>query len=578
MAPEIVVLPSEGGVSVERMTSLATDLQHFGAEFWEWRDATSFRTSDDIPRVERPAGWMPRFDPDAIDEFRLALGGFTERWRALDAEGLGALPVAAQVDHRLLGAALARVHWELDVLRNWERDAVFLTSQVLGPWFDLLLAPPPFDARRQSDLVRVLEAIPAAVDQAIVNLDRAGVSTLARVAAAELHDIGARLARSVAEVAPFTETATAAALSAARPAAGDALERYRDWLETSADRLGPDVIVGRDAFVWYLRHVALVTAEPEELVRAAMQDYRRSVVAETVTRNRYRDLTEAPLAADTAAEVAAEAAGEAQVRAFYESAGLLSQPASLRHFRFAATPAYLEPVAFLGVNDDLTSIRRRGEDATSYVPAPASDLPYFDAANARDPRLGIIHEGAHSQQLALSWAHPDPLRRHFIDSVANEGIAHYNEELTLTAGLFEDAPHSQTVVHNFVRLRALRVVVDVNLATGAFSLHEAADFFVRLVPMDIGTATEETSYYVATPGLAMAYHVGKMEVQRMLTDAAVAAQLEGTPFSLRDFHDFVWRNGNVPISLQRWELLGDRGDVDALDAAAPWFEAPPMPQ
>ena len=303
------------------MTSLETDLERLGTEFWEWRDATSFRTSDDIPRVERPAGWVPRFDPGAIEEFQLVLAGFTERWRAIDAEGLGALPVATQVDHRLLGAALARVHWELEVLRNWERDAVFLTSQILGPWFDLLLAPPPFDARRRSDLVRVLEAIPSAVDQAVANLERAGVATLARVAAAELDGIGGRLARSVAELAGFTDASTADSLAAAQPAASDALERYRGWLEASADRLGPDVIVGRDAFVWYLRHVALVTADPEELVRAAMQDYRRSVVAETVTRNRYRDLPEAPLAADTEAQVAAEAAGEAEVRAFYEASG-----------------------------------------------------------------------------------------------------------------------------------------------------------------------------------------------------------------------------------------------------------------
>jgi len=561
------------------MTTTATDLERLTAEFWQWRDATSLRTSDDIPRVERPRGWLPRFDPGSIAEFRTALDGFAERWRSIgattDGDALAALPVATQVDHRLLGAALARVHWELEVLRNWERDAVFLTSQVLGPWFDLLLAPPPFDATRQSDLVRVLEAIPAAVDQAIANLDRAGVATLARVAAAELDDIGARLERSVAELAPVLHRVTARSLTEAQPAASEALERYRGWLEASADRLGPDVIVGREAFVWYLRHVALITAEPEELVRAAMQDYRRSVVAETVTRNRYRELPEAPLAADVDAEIAAEAEGEAQVRELYERAGLLSQPSSLRHYRFAATPPYLEPVAFLGVNDDLTSIRRVGEDATSYVPAPAPELPYFDAANARDPRLGIIHEGAHSQQLALAWAHPNPARRHFIDSVANEGIAHYNEELMLTAGLFADAPHSQTVVCNFVRLRALRVVVDVNLATGAFSLPEAVDFFVRLVPMDVGTATEETSYYVATPGLAMSYHVGKHEVQRMLTDAAVAAQLAGDAFSLRDFHDFVWRNGNVPMSLQRWELLGDRSDLDALDAAGSWWEAPP---
>jgi len=206
---------------------------------------------------------------------------------------------------------------------------------------------------------------------------------------------------------------------------------------------------------------------------------------------------------------------------------------------------------------------------------PTADLAYFDSANARDPRLGIIHEGAHSQQLALSWAQPNLLRRHFIDSVANEGIAHYNEELMLTAGLFADAPHSQTIVHNFMRLRALRVVVDVNLATGAFSLPEAVDFFVRMVPMDVETATEETSYYVATPGLAMSYLVGKHEVMRLVADAAVAAALDGAGFSLRDVHDAVWRNGNVPMSLLRWELLGDRGDVDLLDAAGPWWEAPP---
>ncbi|MEV1129206.1 DUF885 family protein [Agromyces sp. NPDC049794] len=553
------------------MTALATDLARLATEFWEWRDATSFRTSDDIPRVERPAGWVPRFDLEAIDEVRLAFAGFTERWRALDAAGVGTLPVDAQVDHRLLGAALARVHWELDVLRNWERDAVFLTSQILGPWFDLLLAPPPFEASRQSDLVRVLEAVPTGVDQAIANLERAGVATLARVAATELEGIGERLAASVTALTPVLHRVTARSLAEAQPAASDALERYRTWLEASADRLGPDAIVGRDAFVWYLRHVALVTAEPEELVRAAMQDYHRSVVGEAVLRTRHRNLPESPLAADAAALVAAEELAEDQTRAFAEDSGLLSQPPSLRRYRFAPTPAYLEPVAFLGVTDDLTSVRRVGDDATSYVPDPSPDLPYFDAASARDPRLGIIHEGAHAQQLALSWAHPDPARRHFIDSVANEGIAHYNEELMLTAGLFVDAPHSRTTVYNFIRLRALRVVVDVNLATGVFSLHDAVDFFVRMVPMDLETATEETSYYVATPGLAMAYHVGKLEVQRMLADAAVAAQLDGAEFSLRDFHDFVWRNGNVPLSLQRWELLGDRGDVDLLDAAGPWY-------
>lgn len=560
---------SVAGAIVARMVSIDAGLARLGTEFWQWRAANSFRTSDDIPRIERPPGWLPRFDPAGVDAQRRELESFVEQWRATDVAGL---PIPDQVDHRLLGSALARVRWELDVLRNWERDAVFLTSQVLGPWFDLLLAPPPFGAARQADLVVVLGAVPQAVEQAIENLERAGVAALARVAAAELADIGPRLAESVAALAAHVDAATATALAEAQPAASAALTRYAQWLEASADRLGPEVVVGRDAFVWYLRQVALVATEPEELVRGALQEYRRAIAAETISRNAHRDAAEAPLAGDVAAEVAAQAAAEAEVRSLYEREDLLSQPDDLRRYRFAEYQAYLEPVAFLGVTDDLANERSRERDAVSYVSAPAVDLPYFDAANARDPRLGIIHEGAHSQQLALSWGHPRAMRRHYVDSVANEGIAHYNEELMLDAGLFDDAPHSQTTVHNFMRLRALRVVVDVNLATGAFGLEEAIDFFIRLVPMDALTATEETSFYVATPGLAMSYLVGKLEVKRLLADAVVA---RGDEFSLREFHDSLWLNGNVPVSLQRWELLGDRGDVDVLDAAGDWLETFP---
>jgi uncharacterized protein (DUF885 family) len=32
---------------------------------------------------------------------------------------------------------------------------------------------------------------------------------------------------------------------------------------------------------------------------------------------------------------------------------------------------------------------------------------------------------------------------------------------------------------------------------------------------------------------------------------------QGEKFDLRAFHDFVWKNGNVPISLQQWEYLRD---------------------
>jgi len=289
----------------------------------------------------------------------------------------------------------------------------------------------------------------------------------------------------------------------------------------------------------------------------------RAVVSETLVTNRYRNLAADQLSPNVEEQVARQARQEQQVRDFYESENLLSQPNSLRHYLVGALPNYVKPLRWLGVTDDLTSEQRLDMDGISYSPDPSPNLPYFYAANARDPRLGIVHEGAHYQQLALSSAHENPLRRRYYDSAANEGVGFYNEEMMMLAGLFTDAPHSEEVIHNFNRLRSLRVIADVNLATGDFSLRDATQFFVDLVPMDRETALGETAMYVATPGLAMSYHVGKVLLMRMMTDAI---NQQKQRFSIREFHDFVWLNGNVPFSLQRWELLGDRSDIDIIDS------------
>ena len=237
-------------------------------------------------------------------------------------------------------------------------------------------------------------------------------------------------------------------------------------------------------------------------------------------------------------------------------------------------PAYLAPLRFLGVLDDLTDEFRLDSDGVSYVPPPSPELPYFYAANARDPRAGIVHEGAHYQQLSLSNAHPNPLRRRYYDSGPNEGIAFYNEEYLLQAGLFDDAPHTRAVIWNFARLRALRVEADVHLATGAMSLDDAVDFFVRRVPMDRQTAFEESCFYAGNPGLALSYQTGKLQ---LISLVAAAVERDGEDFSLRRIHDAIWRDGNVPFSLLRWQLLGDRSVLDAIDADPATGAPAPVP-
>lgn len=164
----------------------------------------------------------------------------------------------------------------------------------------------------------------------------------------------------------------------------------------------------------------------------------------------------------------------------------------------------------------------------------------------------------HYFQLCLGWHNPDPIRRHYYDSGANEGLGFYAEEMMLQAGFFHDNPHTRATIYSFMRLRALRVEVDVKLALGEFTLQQGADYLARTVPMDGHTALSEASFFASTPGQGISYQIGKLQITQLLSDAR---RMQGKDFSMLEFNNFVWNNGNVPISLQRWELLQDASEV-----------------
>jgi len=102
------------------------------------------------------------------------------------------------------------------------------------------------------------------------------------------------------------------------------------------------------------------------------------------------------------------------------------------------------------------------------------------------------------------------------------------------------------------------VEVDVKLALGQFSLEEAAKYLEQKVPMDAPTARQEAIAFSTGPGQALTYQIGKLQIMQLLAEARLK---EGEKFNLRAFHDFVWKNGNVPIALQCWEYLGASDDL-----------------
>lgn len=526
------------------------EVQQLGAQFWTWRAATQPATSDDIPRIVRPQGWRPDWSAAAVADQRRALAGFEEQWKALAERPQ---TVSEKVDYRLIGSAFARVHWELDHVAPWRRQPHFYVAQALTPVFEVLLPPPPVESARVDQVIRLLENAPAVLAAGQANLDDMR-GPFVDSALGQIAIVPQSLRDMERGLAPHADAAQRKRLGTAVEKSIKAIAAFGRFLEAQKGRLHSETAVGAQSYQYFLSNVALYPYSPDQLALMGRQEWARAVQFEELERNRNAGLADLPIAPSIDAVIAKLAADERDIRTFLSDRKLLTVPDWAGHYNAQPFPAYLAPIGWLGRTFDLTDRTRVGQNATVYLPEPSPNLGYFNLSITRDPRPIIVHEGVpgHFFQLTLSWKHPNPLRRHYYDSGANEGTGFYAEEMMLQAGLWADAPKTREVIYNFARLRALRVEVDVKLATGAFTIDQAADYLQAMVPMDRETAHEEAVFFAAAPGQAISYQIGKLQTSEFLAEARVR---EGKAFDLRRFHDFLWLNGNVPIALQKEEYL-----------------------
>jgi len=535
----------------------ADAIDDLARDFWAWRAATQPFSYDDIPRIERPAGWKPDWSQAAVAKRRQALTDFEQRWKQIPVQ----TDRTREVDRRLMRSAIMRVRWELDVLRSWQRDPHFYNEQTLAPLCEALLPPPPFTAERSDEVVRRLESVPAILEDARRNLSQPPAS-FARIAIAELNDIRPRLLTVARELKPLLAPDAAARLDPAMDHAIAALESYAAWLQKQLPKMPEKTAIGRDQYLWFLKNVALLPYTPEQMLEIGNNEWARAVALEELEHRRDRGLPELKLASSPEEEARREAGEEIAVRRYLREFRILDVPDSVKRYRFLPMPSYLAPLARFSEGDDLTSESRLQENGSRYIEPPSPSLGYFASIAAKDPRLQIAHEGVHYMQLTWSWSHEDPIRRRYYDSGANEGLAFYNEEMVTQAGLFDDSPRSRAIIYNMARLRALRVEVDVKLATGQFTIEQGAEYLRTMVPMDASTARAEASFFATTPGQAITYQIGKTQILDFLAEAR---RQQGSAFDLAKFHGSLWKNGNVPIVLQKYEYLGDKTDLDAVE-------------
>ena len=104
-------------------------------------------------------------------------------------------------------------------------------------------------------------------------------------------------------------------------------------------------------------------------------------------------------------------------------------------------------------------------------------------------------------------------------------------------------------------LRACRLVVDTGIHHYGWSRERAVEFMWRHTATTEANVHSEIDRYIAWPGQAVSYLIGKREILRLREQARAAL---GDSFPALGFHEAVLANGAVPLpvlgmQVARWQ-------------------------
>ncbi|MGH7552259.1 MAG: DUF885 family protein, partial [Longimicrobiales bacterium] len=312
-----------------------------------------------------------------------------------------------------------------------------------------------------------------------------------------------------------------------------ATDEFVGWLERQApSKTGPSGI-GVANYDWYLKNVQLVPHTWQDQVTLMRRELARSRAALALEEQRNRGLPPHALVADSAEWQQRFDAAVTEYMAFLRDRGVLT------------VRDYMEPALRA----------RRGRFSSG-------PREFFTEVNYRDPIVMRTHD-FHWIDLAqaVSEPHASPIRRgpllYNIFITRTEGFATAMEELMTQAGFLETHPRGKELIYILVAQRAARALGDLMMHANQFTIEQAATFASSETPrgwlrIDGRTVWGEQHLYLQHPTYGTSYLIGKLEIERLLSDRA---QQLGSAFALKRFIDEFTAVGMIPMSLVRYEII-----------------------
>ncbi len=186
---------------------------------------------------------------------------------------------------------------------------------------------------------------------------------------------------------------------------------------------------------------------------------------------------------------------------------------------------------FLNTNEPTQRFRYLAEAVAFHEAVPGH---HFQLTIAQDAGTHLVH------QL-------------FGDVTTAEGWGLYSEHLADEMGLYSDDVTKIGLVCTDA-WRSARLVIDTGLHALGWTRAQAIEWMTRHVPISDVEIVNEVDRYIATPGQALSYMVGRLEIERLRRESTEAF---GERFNVRDFHDMILASGPVPppalaAAVNRW--------------------------
>jgi len=207
-------------------------------------------------------------------------------------------------------------------------------------------------------------------------------------------------------------------------------------------------------------------------------------------------------------------------------------------------------------SDCLVEETKSGPVAFYFPPADDGSRPGTFFMNTADPtswgtfeiEATSYHEGIPGHHLQIAIAHelgdaiPAFQRNAFI-SAYGEGWGLYTERLADETGLY-GSELDRVGMLMADSMRACRLVVDTGMHALGWSRQQGIDYMLANAPMTMHAVTEEIDRYLSFPGQAVSYMVGRIEIQRMRSEAEARM---GDGFDIKGFHDAVLGSGLITL-------------------------------